>query len=348
MKCDKIGELLSPYLDQMTSEKESKCVEAHIASCPKCRLALEQLRKMCHSVHELEVPEVPETFIKDLHQRLANENLKYFGEKHIRTPQRPGWIAAGVAGVALAAGIFASSFLPFGSMIANFENKSDRDKLPSSVAIDNILDNVKSHLADKNDSKQPNVNNDKTPTVASVDKDSKDAKVVKPGVPTASPGQSNTVTQPSVTDVVNTSVKVADIGSSVQKVMAIAGDNGGQYTALPASAGIQAFSSARTKAVSIKVDPENADKVLTELNEVGITATPEYNKVDVSSQYNEVNNNINDVEAQISKLEAAPEASDTDKAKLNELNNQLFQYKQKMELLKRTIINIYLVEENNQ
>jgi hypothetical protein len=294
------------------------------------------------------VPKVPETFIKDLHHRLANENLKYFGEKHIRTPKRPGWIAAGVAGIALAAGIYASSFLPFGAIVANLQDNADKGKQPSSASIDNILENVKSHLADKTDSSAPSVDNDKPATVASTEKDVKGVQTAKPGVAAVNEVPSNSVSQTAATEVVNASVKVADIGSSVQKVMAIAGENGGQYTALPASEGIQAFSSSRTKAVSIKVDPENADTVLTELNKIGIAAAPEYDKVDVTNQYNEVQNNINDIEAQIAKLEANPENSEADKAKLNELNNQLFQYNQKIDLLKRTIINVYLVEEGNQ
>jgi hypothetical protein len=61
-----------------------------------------------------------------------------------------------------------------------------------------------------------------------------------------------------------------------------------------------------------------------------------------------VQNNINNIQEQISKLEANPNKSETDKAKLNELNSQLFQYNQKVTLLKRTIINIYLEEEGNQ
>lgn len=347
MRCEKIGELLSPYLDQMTNEKESRCVETHIASCSKCRSTLEQLRKMYNAVHELETPEVPETFIKDLNKRLANENLKYFGKKHIKTPKKHGWIAAGVASVALAVGIYASSILPFGSMVANLQERMDKTKQPSSASVDNILDNIKEHLADKNDSATPDVNNN-LETVDSTDKTGKDSKVTKPGVTPASPGQSVDSSQPAVTDVVSTSIKVADIGSSVQKVIAIAGENGGQYTSLPAPSGIQALSGNRTKAVSIKVNSENADKVMNQLTDLGVAATPEYNKNDVTTQVSEVQNNINNVQDQISKLEAKPEKTETDKAKLNELNSQLFEYNQKISLLKRTVINIYLEEEGNQ
>lgn len=347
MRCEKIGELLSPYLDQMTNEKESRCVETHIASCSKCRSTLEQLRKMCNAVHDLEAPEVPETFIKDLNKRLANENLKYFGHKHIKTPKKHGWIAAGVASVALAVGIYASSILPFGSMVANLQERMDKTKQPSSASVDNILDNIRGYLADKNDPATPEVNT-KPETVDSGDKTGKDSKATKPGVTPSGPGKYVASSQPAISDVVSTSIKVADIGSSVQKVMAIAGENGGQYTSLPAPSGIQALSGNRTKAVSIKVDPENVDKVMNQITSLGAAATPEYNKNDVTSQVNEVQNNINNIQEQISKLEANPYKSETDKAKLSELNSQLFQYNQKIALLKRTIINIYLEEEGNQ
>lgn len=349
MRCDKIVELLSPYLDHMTNEKESRYVEAHIVLCSSCRNELEQLKRICNAVHKLDVPEVPETFLKDFHQRLINENLKYFGQKHIRTAKKPGWIAASVAGLAIAAGIYASSFLPFDDIVASLQNRMDKSKQPSSVAIDNILDNVKGQLAEKSDS--TSVDKNKPETIAStVQKGTapdKTTQSVKPGNTAVSPVNPNTLPQqPAVTNVVTTSVKVADIGSSVQKVMEIAGENGGQYTALPASAGIQAFSSTRTKAVSIKVDPEISDKVITELKNVGVAAEPEYDKVDVTTQVKEVQSNISDIQTQIAKLEANSDENAADKAKLDELNNQLFQCNQKKDLLNRTVINIYLVEES--
>jgi hypothetical protein len=346
MRCDKIIDLLSPYLDKMTNEKESKCVEEHIASCSKCRNTLQQLRTMRQTMHNLELPEAPDGFVKDLHGRLANEKLKYFGEKHIRTPKRSGWIAAGVAGFALACGIYASSFLPFGTMIAQFQDKADKGQKPSSVAIDNILNHVKNQVAEKTNPAAPPVENNEAVTAAKDDKKPGNGQTVKPSNPSANTLPPGSVVQSAETDVVSTSIKVADLGSSVQKVMAIAGENGGQYTALPASAGLEPFSGGRAKAVSIKVDPENADKVLSQLKDVGMTATPEYGKTDVTNQYNEVLNSINDIQTQISELEASP--NEDDKAKLEELNKQLFQYNQKLELLQRTIININLVEAGNQ
>lgn len=343
MKCDKIGELLSPYLDSMTNEKEIRCVEDHIASCTDCRQQLEQLRLVRNAMLNLDKPEVPDTFLKDFHERISNEKLKYFGQKQIKTPQRPGWIAASVAGLALAAGIFASSFLPFGQLVANLQERNEQNKKPSSVAIDNILENVKNHLASQSDTVTPGET--KPETVAAIDEPAA-GKEAQPGTAAVSPGKSAPLPQqPAAAQVFTTSVKVADIGSSMQQVVEIAGDHGGQFTTLAEPVGVQAFSGARTKAVSIKVNQEDADEVLAALNNVGAAQAAESGKLDITKSYNEAQTNINDIQAQIKDLEAKEEKNDADKAKIEELKRQLFQWNQKKEGLNRTTIIVNLMEE---
>ncbi|HEX3011483.1 MAG TPA: DUF4349 domain-containing protein, partial [Syntrophomonadaceae bacterium] len=214
-------------------------------------------------------------------------------------------------------GIYASSFLPFGNMVAGLQERFDKSKQPSTASIDKILDNVKSHLAEKNASpSSPDIS--KPAEVASTDQEKEiPGKITKLNNPVETGPAVSAQTE--ATDVVNTTVKVADIGSSIQKVMGIAGENGGQYSVLAASSGVQAFSSTRTKAVSIKVDPENTDEVLTDLKDIGIAAEPQYSKTDITAQVNEVESNITSLQSQIAELENSSDKSTADNTKLDQL-----------------------------
>ena len=46
MKCEQVSELLSAYIDEMTSEKETKALEAHLAQCADCRQELDDYRRL--------------------------------------------------------------------------------------------------------------------------------------------------------------------------------------------------------------------------------------------------------------------------------------------------------------
>lgn len=357
MRCDKIGELLSPYLDNMTSEKETRCVESHLESCSICRHELEQMKLLCHAMRNLDEPEVPESFEKDLCERLSNEHLKYFGFKRIKTPKRSGWIAAVVAGMALMVGIYASSFLPVGNMVAKLQGHMDKNKTASSVAINNILNNVKHKTNQQKTDRQVAKSADKTNNstqVAATDNAKANLQTTQDTTSTYSASSiksknAATVTAPQKavsSEVITTSVQVADIGNSIQQVMGITGENGGQYTNLAATSGtVQPFSGTRTRTVSLKIPRQNVGKVLEQLQSIGVAATPVYNQVDITSQYNEVENNIDSLQTQVNQLSSSNNQSDADKAKIKQLNQQLIQLEQKRDLLDRTQINVNLIEE---
>jgi len=71
MKCEYIREMLSSYIDGMTSEKENKIIKAHLENCSQCQSELEHLRALCATLKNLPTPELPERFREDLHKRLG-------------------------------------------------------------------------------------------------------------------------------------------------------------------------------------------------------------------------------------------------------------------------------------
>lgn len=355
MNCDKIRELLSPYLDEMTNEKETHLVKAHLEVCSSCRSELEQIKIVCNMVHKLPVPKVPDNFYHDLESRLFNDNFKYFGQKTIKTPKKPGWIAASVAGLALAAGIYASSFLPVGVLVANLKDHYNQEEKKPTIAIDDILERSGVSLNNNNVTVQP----DKITNVAQVEnkvlplglklKVYAGKAVVKTGITGNTPLVAQV--ESCTTEVVTSKILVSDIGSSVQKVIHIAAANEGQYEVLPVeSTTPQALSDSGTKALSIKVDEDKSVKVLNQLNSVGKTDFPVSNNLELTEQYNEAVNNINNLQQQINTVTSQGNISETDETKLDELQEQLKQWSDKKAQLenqiKRVTINVYLMEES--
>lgn len=358
MNCEKVRELLSPYLDEMTNEKETYLVKAHLDVCTVCRAELEQIKVVCDMVHELPAPEAPDNFYHDLELRLFNNNFKYFGKKTIKTPKKPGWIAASVAGLALATGIYASSFLPVGGLVANLKDRYDQRKNKSMVAIDEILERSGVSL----NKGTVSVQSDKTTDAAQVndavlpiERQSKinsgkvaaktDTTVVK--TPLVAELESYTA------EVVTSKITVDDLGSSVQQVIHIAAANEGQYEVLPVndpSPQTLAVSETETKALSIKVDEERSYKVLEQLNNIGRTEPLQSSNIEITEHYNEAVKNINDLQQQIETIKSQKDISETDQARLDELQEQLKKWSTKKSQLENQIrqvtINVYLQEES--
>jgi predicted anti-sigma-YlaC factor YlaD len=351
MNCDKIRELLSPYLDEMTNEKETNLVKAHLDVCPECRHELEKIKAVCDFMRKLPVPEVPGDFYHSLESRLTNEKFKYFGKKVLRTPKRKGWIAAGAAVLALAFGIYSSTLIQVSGFVASIKDRFDQKEQRPMMAVDDILRHSGVSLNIADNSVQPGKTNTEN-----------NSKVLPLGheflvssVKTAvKPGTAGTPLIAQVdscnTAVVTSKIIVNNIGSSVQQVIHIAAANDGEYEVLPSnSLAPQTLSVREIKALSIKVDEEQSDKVLNQLNEVGITAPPVCNNIELTEQYNDAVKNINDLQQQIDNIKSQEEVSATDQARLNELQEQLVQWNnKKIELdaqIRKVTINVYLTEE---
>jgi hypothetical protein len=353
MNCDKIKELLSPYVDEMTNEKETNLVKAHLDVCPECRHDLEKVRAVCDLMRKLPVPEVPGDFFHSLESRLSNDNFKYFGKKILKTPKRKGWIAAGVAVLALAVGIYTSTLMPVSGFVANIKDRFDQKEQRPMMAIDDILRRSGVSLSGNTlvqpgeTTKTAQNNNTVLPLEHKFLINSAKTAVKTGIISTPLIAQVDSCT----TEVVTSKIKVNDISSSVEQVIHIAAANEGHYEVLPANnAAPQTLSDPGTKALCIKVDEEQSDKVLDQLNEVGITASPVCNNIELTEQYNEAVENINNLQQQISSIKSQEKISEADQTRMDELQEQLNQWNNKKSQLDAQInevtINVYLTEES--
>lgn len=114
MRCQQVRGFLSPYLDGVATPREVEFVETHLRTCSDCRQELENLRKLVGALGRMEQLEVPGDFIEELNMRLLRDKIEPLGLKEsITRAQKPRWIALLVAGLALLAGIYVSSLVPY-------------------------------------------------------------------------------------------------------------------------------------------------------------------------------------------------------------------------------------------
>ena len=239
MRCKRIRDLLSLYIDKMTDEQETQA-EAHLKLCARCREELRQLESLCHMIHELKTPPLMDNALGDLHQRLLEEQLR---EKPalIAVRRKPKWLAAAAAGLIMAISIYAGGLMP-GANLALWFNQDEKEHKPS-VAIEEpgpVWENPKInheiddpiHIAQQEEdpkspvdderqeeegsSSQPNTNDD-TPEVPSSN--------VEPD-----PGQ---VISPRVAQTCSTRIRVQDTGNSLARIVQIADASNGMNLFLP-------------------------------------------------------------------------------------------------------------------
>jgi hypothetical protein len=348
MKCEQVREMLSPYIDGMTNEKENKVIKAHLEKCSQCQAELEYLQALCTALKNLPTPELPERFSEDLHKRLVDEQNFVLRPKEIKTPKKQGWIAAGVAGIALAAGIYASSVLPITPMIAAWQEKHDKEtNNKPSVAINEIINRI--YSGDKEPVEQnnaPSENLQKGTQVATNDSQ-KDVPGNKPDTEIANNAEVTPLKEvsPKLADVFSTRIMVKNAAESADKVVQLARNNEWEYafTDVP-----RAMSGPNSCGLIIKVNEKDVDKVMSQLGEVGKTSAPLHNRIELTQRYSEV-------EKQISLLqkekETLKQTECTDQCKLDEIETQLQGYLQQKSALDKelemTTLEIYFVGEVN-
>jgi len=349
MKCEQIREMLSPYIDGMTSEKENKIISAHLENCSQCQSELEHLRLLCVALKNLPVPKLPERFSEELHKRLVEEQNFVLRPKEIKTPKKSGWIAAGVAGIALAAGIYASSVLPITPMIASWQEKhiEDTNNKPS-LAINEIINRIYSGDKEKVEEQNnaPSQNLQKGTQVATSNS--------QKGVPENKPDteiESNAETtplkevSPKLADVFSTRIMVKNAAESADKVVQLARNNEWEYayTDVP-----REMAGPNSCVLTIKVNEEDIDKVISQLDEVGKASAPLHNRLELTQQYSEVENQISLLQKEKETLQ---QAECTEQCKLDEIEQKVQVYlKQKAALdkeLEMTTLEIYFVGEVN-
>lgn len=349
MRCEQIRELLSPYIDEMTDEKENKIINAHLAECEECRHELDYLKFMCGALGSLEQPQVPARFSDDLHKRLLEEKTSLFVAKEVKRPKRSGWIAAGVAGLAIAVGIYASSILPLGNIVASLQDNNEEQEKPR-IAIEDIIRsikgwNIESNTPDIDIADNTTIDQEEPPVVSNEEK-------VDTTPATEVPDQSDDKIPPIVPKYTNeylTKIMVTDVGQAINEVIQLAEASGAEYAILPNTTTMQALSATNAKEVTLKVDKRKSDDLIKKLDAIGIVSTPVRNQIELTEKYADIEGQIITTEGLINALESKDEMSSLESQQLKELKDHLIYCNEEKTQLEKQLdqvtLKVYLEEE---
>lgn len=109
MECRKYSELISAYMDEMLSQHEKEQLMAHLMVCEKCNEEMKALKQMKSLIEQVESPELPDRFHKELMTRMKQEKPKVV---HIFKWK---WQYSGALVAALMIGFFGvSQMIPLG------------------------------------------------------------------------------------------------------------------------------------------------------------------------------------------------------------------------------------------
>lgn len=320
MRCEQMHELISPYLDEMTSKKETELIEAHLRECPACQQHLAEMKRMCTLLGQLEAPQVPERFALDLHKRLADEKVKIFAPREIMTPKKSGWLVAGIAGIALGFGMLASSFMPMGAMVALQDLFSPDQEKPAVIDNNKILD----EFHKKQGGTQIAVNlpanlGTKTNTETTANKEL--------GQPVSEAGTGNdsvavnTEVKERVIDSYSTKANVASLDSAMNSIQQIAEANDAQYSVQKPNRVVTAAAATVTRIVELQVPKENVDQVLKELAALGF-GTAVKDTADYTEAYMETEKTLAEIGQDIKQLECKASLTAEQEKQLQQLQAQ--------------------------
>jgi len=129
MDCSEIRSNLTLYTDAMLSERESECIEAHLAECPLCRENISQLHELRGSMRRLGRPEIPHTLKFQLKRAVRDEIAV----------EKTAWLPVSAATRAwlrkdfmpYAVGTFASVVIGLTVLTSMFSGLRDRNQKPS-------------------------------------------------------------------------------------------------------------------------------------------------------------------------------------------------------------------------
>ncbi len=76
MECRQVRELLSDYIDNLTSNEDSAAIKAHLAQCAGCNAEYEELLNIVTLLSELPEKELPHSFDIRLHEALTAVNAE--------------------------------------------------------------------------------------------------------------------------------------------------------------------------------------------------------------------------------------------------------------------------------
>lgn len=73
VKCEKVLEELSNYIDEDVEPGLRAAIEEHVRGCHRCSVLLDSTHKMLYVVGDERVFEIPAGYSKRLHERIAHQ-----------------------------------------------------------------------------------------------------------------------------------------------------------------------------------------------------------------------------------------------------------------------------------
>lgn len=319
MNCEQMQTLFSPYLDKMTNNVENEAIAEHLGECESCAHKLEEMGRICAMLKNLDTPQIPVNFGENLHNRIGNEKIKIFPGRPVGVPKRTGWIAATVAGLAISAGIFASSYLPYGAMVASLQDWMNKDTRPHIAIVDNnkiLQDWLNKHGQDEQTENGGQV------TDPAGQNGSQVLPNKKPGNNgSIAPTGSNPVevaVQEKVEQNYTAKIQVDNMEKSMQDVMQLAYASGAQISVKASNV---MAATENVKVVTMQVPKDKAGKLLSELGSVGVEA-PLQNSVTYTEAYNDNQKALASLDENIQKLQNNGSLSDEQQTQLQSLQKQ--------------------------
>ncbi|MBP1761306.1 MAG: hypothetical protein H6Q64_848 [Firmicutes bacterium] len=335
MNCEQMQTLFSPYLDKMTNNVENEAIAEHLGECELCARKLEEMGRICAMLKNLDTPQIPINFGESLHNRISHEKIKIFPGSPLGVPKRTGWIAATVAGLAISAGIFASSYLPYGAMVASLHDWMDKDTRPHIAIVDNnkiLQDWLNKHSEDEQTENGDQVTDpagqtgDKTPGTA------------KPGNSTGTAPTGSKPVEVAVQEKVEQNytakIQVDNMEKSMQDVMQLAYASGAQISVK--SSNVMAATAENVKVVTMQVPKEKASELLSQLGSVGVE-TPLPNSVTYTEAYNDNQKALASLDENIQKLQNSGDLSDEQQTQLQSLLKQKQDLQAAQERIDKTV-----------
>jgi len=350
MRCQRVRELLSPYIDRVLSDEERNKVEEHLTACESCRKDLAELQSAVNRIREMEKLEAPSDFMSKLHERLLQEKVAPFsrhGRKSHLVNNTSGWLVASVASIALVMGIYISSLLPY-PVVASFF-----DRIPQFVSSQDseLRNNIEKFLSEKKQQMQMALNNQHPQTPEVKEGPEKALTDPKPQQVAVAPenepaGQVEEAVEPILINTVNLELSAADIDQVANSIKQLAEANGARIETYNSQ-----LMAGATTVMTVRVTPEKLSSIVTGIESFGCQAQPMHVTQDLTQDYKNIKERIGEVEIEITKLQNLEELNADEGNKLQAmlfeksyLENQIAELEANTQLV---AVNVMITEEPN-
>lgn len=359
MKCHECRELLSPFVDNMTSEEENNKIKAHLALCPDCSRELERMRLIIEGLGELKGDvAVPEGFREEIHERLLMHKTSLWGKRHVTGhPRAGGWIAASIAALALGAGVFLSSLVPVGQVAELFDRVSPSvlEKQNVKIAVDKLIAQKESELR-RQETTSPVTEGKASDSSAQVASDVPLKHEMSGNGATIDTDKNQVVDESRTVATVSADEQVAKTAQVVAMQVEVKdADRAAQFllnegasrreTVVLSDNNVRTLSASRTQVVTIQVPADKVAEWTDLIQQLGTSSAPVTNNEDLTLAYNNLEAKKDEIQKKLDEAKQLHDdrAAESLRQKLAECDLKLAELKQKMQLVTITVV----LKENN-